>query len=466
MRITLSVFIFLWTLISCQSNTASNTENASAASVSEVAASPADFQMQPDTIWLEGKFLPGCAIPGTIKVAEHNELNSPWRQATVNSNGEFKYAIYLTEPRRIALRTEKKASYDFMATTKEKVYKIEITCSNGYEKIELKGSAEEVPYRQFSNANKKFRSDVDDITKNDISKPEVFTQLKNTFIEYQKTLDGIATANPKSFTATFLCAAEKLPEGSLNSLESLRKNFLNREVFASPYLYNDFIGQRIIANYSSIRDKKVDPYETIDKLMKTGAKNQEAAKRLQQITYNIFYFRHEENLVTAYINWAANNAASMYNQSVKMQLQRLQNVIIGKQMIEVELKDPSGAPKKLSDVVKSGKLTLLIFYSPTCSHCQEEIPQIVPVWEANKNKGLKIYCAGFDATDAEWDWFIKNKASTEWTHVFEPSDGSPPSSRYVVNYTPTFILINKEGKIVSRFADIDYVKNELPKLLN
>lgn len=482
-RLVYSVSAVLFLLIACQSSspdavakaepaatssTPAGATSSTETSSSEVAAAVpmGGYAMTPDTIVISGTYGQGCVIPAKIKIAEHNELNSPWKEVAVNANGEFKYKMYLAEPRRIAVKTEKRTVYDFIGTTKEKNFQLEITCTNGMEKIELRNSAENVAYRPFNNANKKFRDDLDSVAKLDLTKPEVFKKLTEKIIAYQKTLTDIAVANPSSFTGSFLCPAEKLPEGSLSSLEALRKNFLQREVFANPYLYNDFLGQRILLNYLSIYDKKADQTEVIGRMMNIAAKNPDASKRLQQITYNIFYNRHEEKLMIAYVKWADANPNAMFNQGVKMSLQRLKSVIPGNPIIDIALKDPSGAIKKLSETVSSsGKLTLLIFYSPTCEHCQAEIPQLKPMWEQYKSKGFKIYTVGFDATDSEWHNFIGMKASPEWTNTFEYPDGAQFSYQYVVNYTPTYIFINPQGKIIQRFPTFDDVKRELPELM-
>jgi thiol-disulfide isomerase/thioredoxin len=138
----------------------------------------------------------------------------------------------------------------------------------------------------------------------------------------------------------------------------------------------------------------------------------------------------------------------------------------GNSYIEIDLKDPSGAFKKLSETVQSAsKLTLLIFYSPTCEHCQAEIPQLKPIWEQYKSKGLKIYAVAFDATSTEWYNFISQKGSSEWTNVFEYPDGAQFSYQYVVNYTPTYIYIDSQGKIVKRFPTFEDVKKDIPGLM-
>lgn len=474
-RLFYSIFASIFLMIACQSSTPEAKETPAAA-VSPEASTPAttesygavpmpgDYAMKADTIVIRGKFQAGCTMPKIIKIAEHNELNSPWKEVAVNPNGEFVYKMYLAEPRRIAIRTEKRTSYDFIGTTKEKNFVLDITCTNGLESIELKNSAENLAYRPFNNANKKFRDVLDSIAKLDMNKPEVFAVLKTKINDYHKTLNGISSAHPNTFTGMFLCAAEKLPDGSLNSLTDLRKNFLNREVFANPHLYNDFLGQRILLNYLSIADRNADQTEQIAKMMNIAAKNVDASKRLQQITYNIFYNRHEEQLMTAYVKWADTNPTALHNPTVKGSLQRLKRVIAGNTYIDIELKDPAGAPKKLSQNMGS-KLTLLVFYSPTCDHCQAEIPQLKPMWQQYKSQGFKIYAVAFDATKAEWDAFIAQKGSAEWVNVFEYPDGPMFSYQYVVNYTPTYIFIDAQGKIVKRFPTFDDVKRDLPALM-
>jgi thiol-disulfide isomerase/thioredoxin len=420
--------------------------------------------MKPDTIVVRGKFLGGCDMPKMIKMAEHNELSAPWKEIAVNANGEFVYKTYLTEPRRIAMRTEKRANYDFIATTDKKLYQIEVNCINKIEKLELKDSPENAAYHAFALANRKFRNEIDSFASQDITKPEVFAKLKNRITNYHKTINEIAAGNPESFTAKVLVAAEMLPDGSLESADALRKNFLNREAFANPYIYNEFLGGRIVSNYLAICDRNADQSEIVATLMKIGVKNPEAAKRLQQVAYNNFYNRKEEALLMGYIKWAEANPSVMYNNTVKSSLTRLKKVMPGNQYSEITLNDPTGKPRKLSESVTGSKLTLLIFYSPTCDHCQAEIPQIKPIWDQYKSKGLKIYIVGFDATNDEWAWFIKEKAYAEWAHVFDTSQNV--SYQYVVNYTPTYILIDAQGKIITRMAEFEDIKTDIPKILN
>ena len=433
----------------CQSASTTQEQTAPAAAPREIQIP--SVPMTPDTITIRGKFADDCPVKGNLKIALHNVDNTWWKDLPV-TNGEFVFTHYLTEPRRAAIRTIYGVKFDFFVTTKEKVYEIEISCPEKTEQFSVKGSEENAAYLVYSNANKDLQTVLDSFAKQDITKEEVFNLVKKTIEDYQKTLADVAAAHPNTFTAQVFCEAEKLPEGSLNSLESLQKNFLNRPAYANPQIYNDFLPQRILLNYLALRTKNSDPNQPIETLMSIGLKNKKAAMNLQENMSNIFYRMHEEDLVKAFINWADRNPDKMYEQSVKARLQNLKKVVAGSPMIDFELKDPSGKLRKFSETVKSGKLTALIFYSPTCGHCKEKVPLFKPVWDEYNAKGLKIFAVGSSAKDEEWKSFIKTHAKAEWIHVFQYEEGSQPSDLYYAS-NPTFILIDSGGTIISRIGD-------------
>lgn len=434
----------------CQSASTTQEQAAVSATPQQEEKIPA-VPMTPDTIIIRGRFADNCPVKEGLKIALHNVDNTWWKDLPV-TKGEFVFRHYLTEPRRVAIRTIYGVKFDFFVTTKEKVYEIEISCPEKTEQFSVKGSEENAAYVVYSNANKDLQTTLDSLAKQDITKEDVFMLVRKTIEDYQKTLADVASAHPGTFTAQVFCEAEKLPEGSLNSLEALQKNFLKRPAYANPQIYNDFLPQRILLNYIALRTKDSDPNEPIETLMSIALKNKKAAINLQENMSNIFYRMHQEDLVKAYINWADRNPDKMYNQNVKQRLQNLKKVVAGSPMIDFELKDPTGKLQKLSETVKSGKVTALIFYSPTCGHCKEKVPLFVPLWDEYKNKGLKIFAVASSAKEEEWKSFIKTHAKPDWVHVFQYEEGSQPSDLYYAS-NPTFILIDSGGTILSRIGD-------------
>lgn len=460
MRLYLTAFILQFFLTSCQSNSPAQKETKQAATATAVTTAAPVYQMKPDTIVVRGKFLPGCTVPGNIRIALHNVDNTFWKDVAVSKTGEFSYKHFLTEPRRVALRTIYGVKFDFFTTTSEKLYDIEISCDKGKETFAIKGSAENEAYEPFSAANKKFQADLDSLAKKNLEEKDVFSQLRQAITGYQQTVKDIAAKYPNTFTGKVFCPMETLPVGSLESLEALRSNFLKRDAYSDPQVYNDFLPQRILLNYISIRQKNAGADAAVETLLGIGLRNPEAAKRLQDMMSSIFYKMHQEDLVIAYINWADRNPDKMYNQSVKGRLQNLKTVVAGNNMIDFQLTDPTGKPRKLSETVNASKLTVLVFYGPTCGHCKEKVPHLIPLWDKYKDKGLKIVAVGSDATDADWRKFITEHAKPEWVHFYETETSAHPSNQYYAE-NPTFILIDGQGKIVSRIWDLDDVLQEI-----
>ncbi len=418
-----------------------------------------------DTIEVRGKYLTGCDFPKSIKLRPYNPMTNMTTEVAVNEKGEFTYRYIGVAPKQITVRSGK-TNYDFLVTAAERILKLEISCTASGHTIAAKDSRENNAFQEYDKASKTFQKDFEVFCSSDLSNNETFARLQKLLSDYNKTLQKIITTHPNSFTAKTLCVAAKLPDEALTSLDALRQQYLNRDAFGNPTLYDVAFSSRTLQNYLfCIRNPDDQTFTWFEKLMATGLKNTGAARMLQQVIFDVMYFKHEEDLLIKYASWSETNGAKMYNSSVKMRLKKLSACMAGSPIIDIDLKDQSGVTKKLSEIAGSGKLTVLIFYSPNCAHCKQEMPQFNKMWEQYKDKGLRIYSVAFDAQQSEWQGFIKSNLK-DWTHVFEPSDiRSPYTSQYVVNYTPTYLLIDQNGNIISRFGKFDYIMQEIPKRL-
>ncbi len=425
-----------------------------------------EFPPSETNIEVRGKFISPCTALKTVKIREYNVMGSEFKEIAVNANGIFSYSLSINDPKQITFKAGA-LQIDFLATDKEKVYNLEINCGGQTgDTIIIKNSNENNAFVRLNYANKNLQNNLQKYAKSDLSLPANFAQVKNLFLDYQTKVGKIASDYPTSYCATAFCPSEILPNSSFSSIETLRKSFFNRSSLSNPAFYYTFLSSRIILSYINIRNRSNNSPEWINNAMLMTKKNQDCAKRLQQVCYDLFYFRREEQLLVAYQAWVKQHPDEMVNAVVKLQLKNLESIMAGSQFQEIQLKDPKGTLRKLSETVAASKLTLLIFYSPTCSHCQEEIPHIVPVWNKYKSKGLKIYSVGYDGTNSEWNSFIKQFATPEWTHVFETTDvANKPSIKYVVNITPALILIDQQGKIISRFDLLDDVMKDITKRL-
>lgn len=138
------------------------------------------------------------------------------------------------------------------------------------------------------------------------------------------------------------------------------------------------------------------------------------------------------------------------NDDLQKYVDRAQKIapnVIGNLAPEIVMQDFAGKQIKLSDV--KSKYTLVVFWTPGCGHCQEEIPKIDSVYRASlKAKGVKIYAVRTEDDPQQWQDFIKKHNLTDgWYHVWDPERKSDYRSKYDVYSTPVIYLLD-EKKII------------------
>jgi thiol-disulfide isomerase/thioredoxin len=95
-----------------------------------------------------------------------------------------------------------------------------------------------------------------------------------------------------------------------------------------------------------------------------------------------------------------------------------------------------------------GKVVLLEFMVPSCSHCQNMAPLLEKLYQKYGPENVVFLSVsgswnGENANDAAG--FIQNYRSS-WTYVYDSSNSV--FNLYGVNATPTFFVISKDGRVV------------------
>lgn len=117
--------------------------------------------------------------------------------------------------------------------------------------------------------------------------------------------------------------------------------------------------------------------------------------------------------------------------------------------IAPEIKLPNVVTKKEESVLGlKAKYTLIIFYSPSCGHCQHEMPGIDSLYKAVlKGKGVKIFTVATEGEEKAITDFITKYNMGEWTNTWNPDHTSDYHNKYDVYSTPTIYLLD-EKKII------------------
>ena len=132
---------------------------------------------------------------------------------------------------------------------------------------------------------------------------------------------------------------------------------------------------------------------------------------------------------------------------------------VGDMFTDFELPNLNGEKIRIAE--NMGKYTLLEFWASWCKGCREEHPELIKVYEKNKEKGFKVI--GISGDNLEEDWMkAVEKDKLPWLNLRDP-DGreSIVQYQYGILYLPNNFLIDQVGKIIAK----DVKPEELEKIL-
>lgn len=133
--------------------------------------------------------------------------------------------------------------------------------------------------------------------------------------------------------------------------------------------------------------------------------------------------------------------------------------LIGKPAAPLMMSDSNGVEKALYNI--KSNFTVIVFWDPSCGHCQHELPRLDSIYKAKWQKeGVTMYAVLTDNSHySNWKKFINEHNLGAWTHVYETDaekkaveDARQPSYRqlYDVIQTPTIYLLDKDKRIIAK----------------
>lgn len=116
----------------------------------------------------------------------------------------------------------------------------------------------------------------------------------------------------------------------------------------------------------------------------------------------------------------------------------------------------NGKTIKLNEF-KAKQYVLLDFWGTWCVHCRALSPDLIAMYKKYKSKGLEIIGIARDKDRKLWEQAILDDGTGSWRHIIlmdasKNDSGDDLDTQYNVSAYPTFILIDKEGKIAGRYV--------------
>lgn len=135
---------------------------------------------------------------------------------------------------------------------------------------------------------------------------------------------------------------------------------------------------------------------------------------------------------------------------------------VGQYAADISLPNPEGKIVTLSSL--RGQYVMVDFWASWCGPCRQANPEVVRLYSQYKDKGFEILGVSLDNDRGRWIKAIESDGLT-WPQVSDLGGwNSSAALLYGVNSIPHTILIDKEGKIISRFTGAESLKKRLEQL--
>jgi len=150
-------------------------------------------------------------------------------------------------------------------------------------------------------------------------------------------------------------------------------------------------------------------------------------------------------------------AESIYVIQINNHISVLKKVAVGQPFTDIQMEDPEGNIKKLSDL--EGKLVLVDFWASWCGPCRRENPNVVKLYHEYKDRNFDIFGVSLDTDGDKWKKAIADDGLA-WHHVSDLDGWNNAAGKlYGVRAIPHTVLISPEGIIL----DINIKGDELRK---
>lgn len=153
-------------------------------------------------------------------------------------------------------------------------------------------------------------------------------------------------------------------------------------------------------------------------------------------------------------------------EEIKSYLDKFSNLAEGKQAPSFQLLNASGSKTALADY--KGKYVYIDVWATWCGPCKKELPDYEKLKADYKGKNIEFVSVCVWDSKENWEKFRAEK-KLNGEHLFIAGQTNNFTESYMIQGVPTFILIDREGKIISANADrpsSKEVRERLDKLLN
>lgn len=395
------------------------------------------------------------------------QVSSYINNAEISENGEFEFKLDSTATKGI---------YKLVYAIPQEDYNFDIIY-NGKENIELAFNSETGVTFQSSLENTLLTSYTNSMSmvtnsigkffrekaKDTLALSAIFKTQRETQANYEKAAKGMIALNFIKANRPYI---PKKVEQASTYKKNLQTHYFDAVDFKNITLQSsDFLTERMFNYVFGISNDNTDEaasYIEHIKTFKTIIKT--APIKIQKRLFTDLWQQMADLNFESVANFIADTALidlarSSNDQQLLSALTLYKNTSIGAKApdFSIEIKETDKLiTKKLSelDIAQS---YILVFWSSTCSHCLEEVPQLHKFIKT-KTKGLvKVIAIGLEDEPYKWKNLTYN--FPEFLHVYGKGKwDNDIGNAYGVTGTPSYFILNKNKELAAKPSDFDELK--------
>jgi thiol-disulfide isomerase/thioredoxin len=146
-------------------------------------------------------------------------------------------------------------------------------------------------------------------------------------------------------------------------------------------------------------------------------------------------------------------------------LESLKNCQPGKVAFDLQLPAADSQIVSLKTVSAKNKITIILIWRSTCTHCQEFEPILAGIYEKYHPLGVEVYAMSTDNNTSAWKRFL-TEHPTKWYNVYIPMERRSEIARQFPSpSTPTLITVDRNMKVLSRLVNRANLESYLDDML-
>ncbi|GAA4268636.1 TlpA family protein disulfide reductase [Hyunsoonleella aestuarii] len=304
----------------------------------------------------------------------------------------------------------------------------------------------------------------------DESKDKDTLALTKIFKTQKETQSNFEEASKGSIASNFIKANKPfIPKSSVDVktyVQKLEKHYFDHVDFNNSVLQSsNFLTERMLnyvfGNGANSQDEIANYKKNINTLYQ---KINSSPDHIKKNLLSILWQQMADLNIESVANFIADTylmdlAVSSNDQELLRALILYNDISIGKIApdFEVETKEKDKTITKKLSQLNIAENYIVVFWSTTCSHCLDEIPQLQNFIKSVEKNKVKVVAIALE--DESYNWKNLTYDYPEFIHIY--GDGkwnNDIGNRYGVTATPSYFVLNAKKQIVAKPEDCDMLK--------